>query len=217
MFGRHTIAALVTASALVAATAPAGAHPHVFAEARLEVVIGEEGTVSELRHVWRFDELFSSTVLLEFDTNADLKLSPEELAEVGRIVHESLGEFNYYTFVDHDGGEVAIAAPDVINVDFRDGQLLMFFAVQPESALPLAGTLSFGVYDPTMYTAIDFLNDRDLVVEGNAGNCQAAVVRPDPDEVLAQNQQSLTEAFFENPESNDFSKFFATRLELKCG
>ena len=216
MFGRYTLASIVAASAMVAAAAPAGAHPHVFAEARLEVVIGDDG-ISELRHVWRFDELFSATVLLEFDADADLKMAPEELEEVGRIVHESLGEFNYYTFVDRDGKEVAIVAPDHINVDYQDGQLLMFFAVQPEDALPLAGKLSFGVYDPTMYTAIDFINDSDLVVEGNAANCTPEVVRPDPDQVLAQNQQSLTEAFFDDPASNDFSKFFATRLELKCG
>jgi len=216
MFGRYTLASTAAAAAMVAATAPAGAHPHVFAEARLEVVIGDNG-ISELRHVWRFDELFSATVLLEFDADADLKMAPEELEEVGKIVHESLGDFNYYTFVDRDGKEVAIVAPDRINVDYQDGQLLMFFAVQPEDDLPLAGKLSFGVYDPTMYTAIDFINDSDLVVEGNATNCTPEVVRPDPDQVLAQNQQSLTEAFFDDPAGNDISKFFATRLELKCG
>ena len=217
MFGRHNLAKLIlaTASASIAG-APALAHPHVFAEARLEVVIGDQGNISELRHVWRFDELFSATVLLEFDTNADLKFAPEELAEVSKIVHESLGEFNYYTFIDSNNKEVAIAAPDAINVDYQNGQLLMFFTVKPKSKLPAEGNLRFGVYDPTMYTAIDFLNDSDLVVEGNTGSCTPVVVRPDADEVFAQNQDTLTEAFFNDPEGNDFSKFFATRLELKC-
>ncbi|MEX3010257.1 DUF1007 family protein [Hoeflea sp. TYP-13] len=201
---------------LAAGSVPAFAHPHVFAEARMEVVVGDKGTVDELRHVWRFDELFSSTVLVEFDTSANLKLEPEELAEVGKVVRESLAEFDYYTSIVSNGKDVGVIGPDVIHVDFKDGQLLMFFTVRPDSAMPLDGTMSFGVYDPTMYTAIDFLNDSDLVVEGQTGSCENAVVRPDPDEVLAQNQQSLTEAFFENPESNDFSKFFATRLELKC-
>ena len=144
MFGRHNLAKLIlaTASACVAGT-PVLAHPHVFAEARLEVVIGDKGNISELRHVWRFDELFSATVLLEFDANADLKFTPEELAEVGKIVHESLGEFNYYTFVDSNSKEVAIAAPDVINVDYRDGQLLMFFTVRPEAHTCAAGESEF--------------------------------------------------------------------------
>lgn len=216
MFGRFTVAGIVTAAALAGAVAPAGAHPHVFAEARLEVVVGDGG-ISELRHVWRFDELFSATVLLEFDANADLEMAPEELEEVGRIVRDSLGDFNYYTFIDRDNKEVAISAPDLIHVDYQDGQILMFFAIKPQDDLPLSGKLSFGVYDPSMYTAIDFINDSDLVLEGNAAGCTPTVVRPDPDEVLAQNQDSLTEAFFNDPEGNDFTKFFATRFELKCG
>ncbi len=74
--------ACLTSAILCAFGAPALAHPHVFAEARMEVVIGDQGVIDELRHVWRFDELFSSTVLVEFDTSANLKLEAEELAEL---------------------------------------------------------------------------------------------------------------------------------------
>lgn len=205
-----------TACLFAAATgAAAKAHPHVFAEARLEVSINN-GEIGELRHVWRFDELFSSTVLLEFDMNANLKFERDELEAVGKVVHASLADFDYYTSIISDGRDIGIAAPDAIHVDFRDGQLLMFFAVTPDRPVPMNGKMSFGVYDPTMYTAIDFLNDTDLVVDGSMGACQRAVIRPDPDEILAQNQESLTEAFFNDPEGNDFSKFFATRLELTC-
>ena len=42
------------------------------------------------------------------------------------------------------------------------------------------------------------------------------VVRPDPDEVLAQNQASLTDAFFNDPTGTDMSKMFATQIEFKC-
>jgi len=201
--------------ACLGATA-AAAHPHVFAEARLEVVLSEDGKVEELRHVWRFDELFSTTVLLDFDTNTNLKMEPDELAEVGNVIRESLADFSYFTFITHDGRDIPIEAPDVIRVDYRDEQLLLFFAVKPGEETPASGKLAFGVYDPTMYTSLEFLNDGDLVVMGGGGACQPEVVRPDPDEVLAQNQDKLTEAFFENPESNDMSKFFATRLELTC-
>jgi ABC-type uncharacterized transport system substrate-binding protein len=42
------------------------------------------------------------------------------------------------------------------------------------------------------------------------------VIRPDPDAALAENQQTLTEAFFNDPAGTDMSKIFATKLELKC-
>jgi ABC-type uncharacterized transport system substrate-binding protein len=41
-----------------------------FAAARLNLTV-ENGTAHSLRHLWRFDELFSSTVIVEFDKNAD--------------------------------------------------------------------------------------------------------------------------------------------------
>lgn len=208
--------AAISIGLLALSSTLAHAHPHVFAQARLEVVISDTGDVEELRHIWRFDELFSSTVLLEFDANANLKLEADELLAVGDVVKDSLADFNFYTSLSRDGKDIAIDPPDRINVDFQDQQILMFFSVSPTDKMPLTGTLSFGAYDPTMYAALDFLSDDDLVVDGAISSCRRNIVRPDPDEVLTQNQQSLTEAFFNDPGGNDFSKFFATRLELIC-
>ncbi|GMB81822.1 DUF1007 family protein [Shinella zoogloeoides] len=207
---------LVAGTALLAPVA-ALAHPHIFAEARLEVVANDEGTISELRNVWRFDELFSASVVMDFDKNSNGQLDPDELAEVGKTVLESLEEFNYYTTITEDGKTVKVAKPDVINVDFKDGQLLMFFTVKPGEVMPLKGKLTFGVYDPTMYASMDFASDSDLVTVGDKLEaCKHQVVRPDPDEVLSQNQASLTDAFFNDPTGTDMSKLFATRLEVTC-
>lgn len=216
--GTHGLIGLAAAAGLIGLSTPAAtAHPHIFAEARLEVETTGDGRVSELRNVWRFDELFSSSVLLDFDDNKNLKLDRDELAAVGETVRGALADFDYYVSLSHDGTDVAIRPPEVIHVDYRDGQLLMLFAVEPAEPMALSGRLTFGVYDPTMYTALDFVRDADLVVTGeSAARCERDVVRPDPDQVIADNQASLTEAFFSDPGGNDLSKLFATRLELTC-
>ncbi len=93
----------------------------------------------------------------------------------------------------------------------------MFFVVKPSQPMPLKGRLTFGVYDPTMYTAMDFATDDDLHLVGTKVlACQHKVVRPDPDEVLAENKSSLTDAFFNDPMGTDMSKLFATRMEVTC-
>ena len=61
-----------------------------------------------------------------------------------------------------------------------------------------------------------FPTDADLHSDRLPGDCTRAVIRPDPDEAIAQNQNTLTSAFFNDPSGNDLSKIFATRLELKC-
>lgn len=197
---------------------PASAHPHVFAEARLEIETSTDGLVTELRNVWRFDEVFSSSVIMDFDEDADLKLDAGELAKIGEMVTQSLAEFDYYISVTVNGKETGISLPETIKVDYQDGQLLMFFAVVPDKKLQLSGKIAVGVFDPTMYAALDFINDEDMMVTGDStSKCSREVVRPDPDEIIAQNQASLTEAFFETTQSGDLSKLLATRLELDCG
>ena len=196
---------------------PAQVHPHVFAEARLEVTVNPDGTVKALRNLWRFDDVFSSTVLMEFDSNADLKLDEAELQEVADTIYQSLAEFDYFQMVALDGKDVAMAPPPSLMVSFEDQQLMIIFDTAPKEPLKLAGKLAFGIYDPTFYTAIDFTEDDHLAVTSLPANCTRAVVRPDPDEILAQNQSTLTDAFFNDPAGTNMSKIFATRLELSCG
>ncbi|WP_292897041.1 MULTISPECIES: DUF1007 family protein [unclassified Nitratireductor] len=204
-----------TLLALVCAT-PAFAHPHVFAEARLDVNVDAGGNVTSLHHVWRFDDLFSSTVLVEFDKNQDLVLDQAELEEVANVVHGSLADFNYFQLVTKGGKDVPMQAPERLVADFVDNQLIILFESEPEAPLLLVGEVAFGVYDPTFYTAIDFVEDSYMTVNNLPADCTSSVVRPDPDEAIAQNQQTLTEAFFNDPTGNDMSQIFATRLELNC-
>ena len=103
------------------------------------------------------------------------------------------------------------------NVTYQDQQVLAFFAVKPEKPLRLKGKLTFGVYDPSLYTAIDFPKDTDLVPEGKGfAACKHRVVRPDADQVIAENKDSLTAAFFNDPTGTDMTKLFATKLEVTC-
>lgn len=208
---------LPIAACLFLAPVAAYAHPHIFAEARMEIIEGDGGGIQEVRNIWRFDEMFSSSVVLDFDKNSDLKLDEAELAEIGAVVLESLADYSYYTFITSEGKDVPLGKPEAIHVTYDNGQILMFFSLKPQAPLAVKGKLSFGAWDPTMYTAIDFANDTDLVTEGkDIKACTRKVVRPDPDEVMAQNQDNLTDAFFNDPAGTDMTKLFATRLEVAC-
>ncbi len=212
---RSTLGAASLAAALAWA-GPAWVHPHVFAEASLEVKLDAGATVHSLRHVWRFDDLFSSTVLVEFDKNQDLKLDDAELLDVANTIFASLAEFDYFQLVSSQGKDVAMKAPDKLIATFENNQLVVFFESQPVEPLKLAGKVDFGVYDPTFYTAIDFTEDSNMMVDGLPATCKRQVIRPDPDEAIAQNQQNLTDEFFNDPSGNDLGSIFATKLEIDC-
>jgi ABC-type uncharacterized transport system substrate-binding protein len=214
---RHAIRLASTLAATIAAVGAAAAHPHVFAEARLDVILSpDHQSVKALRHLWRFDDLFSSTVMMEFDKNSDLKLDDKELKDVADTVHASLAEFNYFQLVTVNGKDVPMTPPPHLMANFDNDQLIILFESEPKQPIKLAGKIDFGVYDPTFYTAIDFTEDSNITVEGLPSNCTSKVIRPDPDEAIKENQKTLTEAFFNDPTGTDMSKIFATKLELNC-
>jgi ABC-type uncharacterized transport system substrate-binding protein len=206
------------AFACLLALAPAPqalAHPHVFAETRTEV-IGKEGKLASLRHVWRFDEFFSATVLLEFDKDADGKLNAEETTAVEDTIKRSTAEFNFFQNVYDNGREVGMTVPGKMNVAFEGQQMLLIFESVPGRDIALSGELTFGIFDPTFYTALDFINDTDLSAQGFPGSCTLKIVRPDAEAAIAENEGSLTEQFFDPSDPVDYSQLFATRLEAKC-
>ena len=206
----------MTALAAICLPANALAHPHVFAEARLEVIATPDGTIEQLRHVWRFDDLFSSTVLYEFDADASGVLEFAELEQVADVVSTSIAEFGYFQSVTVNDAEVAVAEVTDMRVDMIDGQLLILFTSQPLRPVALADNPSIAVYAPTFYPAIDFYDEANMVLIDAPEGCGHQMVIPDPEEAIAQNQDSLTEAFFNDPEGNDWSKIFATRMEVRC-
>ncbi|MCE3520188.1 DUF1007 family protein, partial [Escherichia coli] len=125
-------------------------------------------------------------------------------------------EFDYFQTVTLDNKKVVMAPPEHLIADFQNNQLLIIFESKPKQPLKLGKVTSFGVYDPTFYTAIDYVNDSDIHVTGLPANCKSKVVRPNPDEALAANQATLTDSFFNDPSGTNMSKIFATKLEIDC-
>lgn len=197
---------------------PANAHPHVFAEASLRITLSaDQSSISSLQHFWRFDEIFSSTVMMEFDKNLDLQLDKTEMNLVSETVYASLADYNYFQLVTVDGKDVLMAPPPSLTTKFENDQLTVSFESKPKQPVMLTGKIDFGVYDPSFYTAIDFLTDDKLVVDQLPATCTRSVIRPNADQAISENQKTLTDAFFNDPAGTDMSKIFATKLELSCG
>ncbi|WP_047466302.1 DUF1007 family protein [Rhizobium rhizogenes] len=211
---RQTILLLAMLSLL---PVPALAHPHIFVDAKFEVVAAPDGSISELRNIWHFDEVFSSSVVMDFDKGDNQTLNASELKAVGKTVRDSLAQYNYYTNVTSNGKAVPMAKPDAVQADYKDGALTLTFSLRPEQKTFLKGTTSFGIYDKTLYTAVDFATDDDMTISGPAsGRCKRKVIRPNPKEVMAENQAALTSMFFSDPKGTDYSLLVATRLEVQC-
>jgi len=211
------MAFLGCAAALSLFPAMANAHPHVFVEANLEIVRNDDGAVTALRHVWRFDELFSSTVLLDFDADASGDLNQDELDEVSKAVTQSIKEQGWFTEVRRGEKSLDFEGPDKILVDYTDGQVLMFFeATFGEPVKTGQEKFRVSVADPTYYVAMDVANEAAVQIRGHAEQCAVSIYRPDYDALFAQSSATLTEQFFQDPGNAMSDDKWFTWIDMTC-
>ncbi len=211
----HTFWCLVFALLVLPATA--FAHPHVFVEANIEVLRNDNGDYTEIRHVWRFDELFSSTVILDYDEDGDNTLGEAELQQVATTVKGSIAEYDFYTAIRHGNKELEFYEPEEIKAYFEDGRMIMFLSL--ELAKPLAPTaepIRISASDTSYYVAFDF-DTANVTVAGKSEGCSINVTHPNFDELYADESITLSETFFSDPnKSAELGDEFYSWASVAC-
>lgn len=140
---------------------PAAAHPHVFVEAREEMVFDAQGRIAAIRNVWRFDDGFSAFATQGLDANGDGELSPAELAPLAKVNVDSLREYRYFTFMNVGSERIRFGEPTQYWLDGTDGRLTLFFTLPLKTPLDAAGkTVRLDVYDPEYFVAFT-LTEKD--------------------------------------------------------
>lgn len=217
---RPSILSGTCAAALLAACLPAAAHPHVFADSRMEIVGTADGMLSSVRNIWRFDELFSSSVVVDFDKNGNGTLDDDEVQAVAETVRQSIAEWEFYTFVSIGNRDLKLTPPAEIRGLFEKGQLLLFFEMKPAEPVDLkAAPVTFSVYDESYFVAFDFADESAFHLLDLPGTCTKAFTRPDPDEDASEwmNSVSMLKPGQAIPEDGvNFSQLLATRVDVSC-
>ncbi|MCB8838177.1 DUF1007 family protein [Aurantimonas sp. VKM B-3413] len=215
----------VLAAALVAlSTGAASAHPHVFVDAKMEIIGDGHGRLAEIRNIWSMDELFSASVIPDFDADGNGRLDKPELEAVGKQVESSIAEWSYYTFVSRGAEDIAMQPPSTFDVtyDAKKGKLLFVFTMKPKSEVDLTKeAITFSVYDKTYFVAFNFPDESHFIEKNLPVLCKKAFVVPSPDEAATRWMNSIarfnSDQTVPMPEDGvDFSKVLATRLELDC-
>ena len=180
-------AASLTASLFTAA--PAVAHPHVFVDAKAEVVFDANGDITAVRHIWQFDENFTAYATLNLDANNDGKLSEDELVPLADTNMEALREYDFFTYLYEGKTKVAFEKPREYWLDFHDKRLTLFYTLPLKTPLKVKGAAMLEVGDPEYFVAINFIKGAEIHLDGGPAGC-AATYRP-PRELDAQTMAIL--------------------------
>jgi ABC-type uncharacterized transport system substrate-binding protein len=163
--GRQALG-LGLAAALVVFLAGAGraaAHPHIWIEHFLTVVMGPGG-VEGIRFAWEFDPLFSSLIFQEFDTDRDKKFSPAEVRAIEAKHLGNLKTYDYFVEIRVQGQVVPIAVRDFQVSVGNAGQVMYAFTV-PVKGPASSSSLDIAVHDPTYFTAFALRTTSPVAVQ----------------------------------------------------
>lgn len=105
------------------------AHPHMFVQARAELVFDDDGYLTHIRHRWLFDDLYTAYAVQGLDANKNGILEESELAELAERNIHGLEEFGYFTFGDDSQIEIDFSEPfepsmRMVQLDFNDYWLI---------------------------------------------------------------------------------------------
>jgi ABC-type uncharacterized transport system substrate-binding protein len=202
--------------ALLGASAPALAHPHVWITAKAEIVYGPDGKLTGVRHAWTFDPAYSAFSVQGLDKNNDGKLTPDELQDLAKVNAESLAEFDFFTVLKANGSKPAFEGPRDYRMTYEDGELTLAFVLPLKTPVRANKVLTLEVYDPTYFVDFSMAEGADAVrLAGAPKGCAATVMRPKP--IKAADTQQLSEAFFlALTAAQNFGADAASRIIVAC-
>ncbi|CAM5192962.1 ABC-type uncharacterized transport system, substrate-binding protein OS=Bosea thiooxidans OX=53254 GN=ARD30_22940 PE=4 SV=1 [Bosea thiooxidans] len=174
------------------AVGQAVAHPHVFVDAKAEIVFAPDGSIQAIRHRWSFDEAYSAYITQGLDKNGDGKLTSDELAELAKINVELLPDVEFFTAAKLNGRKQEFGTPGEQVMSYEDKILTLTFTLPLKTP---AKARSFGIEigDPTYFVAFTIVDAPDAVVIKDAP--QGCVVRVNrPPKLDDATQKRLAEA-----------------------
>jgi ABC-type uncharacterized transport system substrate-binding protein len=154
------------------------AHPHVFVDAKTEVVFDQAGKMSAVRQIWQFDEAFTQYAIQGLDADGDGKLSDAELKPLADVNVKSLKEFNFFTYltVGRDGAK--FLPPTEYWLEFHGGRLTLFFTLPMEKAMVPGKHAMLEIFDPEYFVAFSFQKQDPIKLVGAPATCKAVYHPP---------------------------------------
>lgn len=168
---------IAPALALTLLPAVGAAHPHIFVEARLEIVFDGD-QLRGVRMSWTYDDFFSFLLIEELglDPDGDGALTAAELETLAGVVLDWPADFEGDLEVWQGGQVLELGPREQAGLDVSEAR------VSEVHFRPVSGDVSAGepirvqVYDPFYYTAYDVYGPIEIT---GRSDCEATIDRAD--------------------------------------
>ena len=149
------------------------AHPHVFVDARAEVLFDAQGRMAYIRNIWEFDPAFSAFATQGLDKNGDGKLSAKELAPLAHTNVTSLKYYGFFTHLSVGNRLIKLRFPDKYFLRWAGGRLTLYFQLPLVTPTRPGPKTTLEIFDPEYFVAFTFMKKSPVILYGAPARCHA--------------------------------------------
>jgi ABC-type uncharacterized transport system substrate-binding protein len=175
---RRPLQAVAVAGAMLCASLPAAAHPHMCVSVEATVLY-EKGGFTGLKQKWTFfDERYTAMAVEGLDKNNDGKLDRAELEELAKVNIEGLKENGYFTFPTVAGEPVKLDEPKDYWLEYTGGALSLHFTLPFATAVQAGDkALELALHDNENYISFGLPKAPNAIRLGDGApkRCRVAV------------------------------------------
>jgi ABC-type uncharacterized transport system substrate-binding protein len=202
---------------VVAVSMAAHAHPHLWITVKSELIYAPDGTVTDMRHAWTFDDMFSAFATQGIEAKKKGEFTREELAPLAEVNVTSIKEYDFFTHATANGARVEFKDPAAgYYLDFhpKNTVLTLHFTLPLKTPVK-AKDLTIEVYDREFFVDFSFAKKDAVKLVGAPSQCKLSVMNPQ--EMNATLMQRLNQL---GPNQRDPSLTigaeYANRITVKC-
>jgi ABC-type uncharacterized transport system substrate-binding protein len=217
MFHRFVLLLGCALTSLMLGVGMASAHPHVWVTMHSELVYAPDGTVTGVRHIWAFDDMFSTFAVQGIESKKKNEFTREELAPLADVNVTSLKEYDFFTYAKANGQPVEFNEPPsgyYLDYDPKQTVLTLHFLLPLKTPVK-AKELTVEVYDREFFVDFGFAQKSPVKLVGAPAQCKLSVVNPQElDANLAQQLSKL--AGDQRDPSLTIGSEYANKIVVKC-
>lgn len=191
------------------------AHPHIFVETGLRLLLDAEGRLEAVEVTWLYDDFYSLLIFedLALDNDADGVLNTAELEALQGFDLNWDPGFAGDLYVAKQSQNIPLLPPRHLQTEVRDGRILSRHRRDLRDPVDADG-LVLRAYDPTYYTA--YTVNQGVHVDGR---CRVDITPPDLDRAYTLVEELLYAMPADQAEAAypEVGEAFADTVRLTCG
>ncbi len=193
------------------------AHPHSWIDMQAELVLDDQGRLIEIKQLWSFDTYFSMVTMADaVNEHGDKRRG---LSKMASTIINNLAKHRYFSELTIDDDRIELPRPssfqltEITNSDEPKLELEMRFEMT-EAPVISNKFISWSVFDPTYYIAMNFFEVANVSVQGKgASRCRLALDLPNPSFELIEYAQNLDQT---QTDTDGLGVHFAETVRINC-